>query len=75
MPGSRLHTINNARLVGKTGLWQLTLRDGRIQAIEPQPAGQQHDALDAEGGLVIAPFAEPHIHLDTTQTAGEPAWN
>ena len=75
MPGSRLHTINNARLVGKTGLWQLTLSDGRIQAIEPQPAGQQHDALDAEGGLVIAPFVEPHIHLDTTQTAGEPAWN
>lgn len=50
MPGSRLHTINNARLVGKTGLWQLTLSDGRIQAIEPQPAGQQHDALDAEAG-------------------------
>lgn len=75
MPGSRLHTINNARLVGKTGLWQLILSDGRIHAIEPQPAGQQHDALDAEGGLAIAPFVEPHIHLDTTQTAGEPAWN
>lgn len=75
MPGSRLHTINNARLVGKTGLWQITLSDGLIQAIEPQPAGRQHDALDAEGGLVIAPFVEPHIHLDTTQTAGEPAWN
>lgn len=75
MPGSRLHTINNARLVGKTGLWQLTLSDGLIQGIESQPAGQQQEALDAEGGLVIAPFVEPHIHLDTTQTAGEPAWN
>ncbi|ESG79359.1 cytosine deaminase, partial [Salmonella enterica subsp. enterica serovar Kentucky str. ATCC 9263] len=21
------------------------------------------------------PFVEPHIHLDTTQTAGEPSWN
>ncbi len=23
----------------------------------------------------MPPFVEPHIHLDTTQTAGEPAWN
>ena len=22
-----------------------------------------------------SPFIEPHIHLDTTQTAGEPSWN
>lgn len=25
--------------------------------------------------MAIAPFIEPHIHLDTTQTAGEPSWN
>ncbi len=31
--------------------------------------------LDAQGGLVHAPFVEPHIHLDTTQTAGQPNWN
>lgn len=31
--------------------------------------------LDAEGGTAIPPFVEPHIHLDTTQTAGEPSWN
>ncbi|MDU7866932.1 MAG: cytosine deaminase, partial [Pantoea sp.] len=31
--------------------------------------------LDGEGGLACAPFIEPHIHLDTTQTAGEPTWN
>ncbi|WP_371261616.1 hypothetical protein [Alkalibacterium sp. 20] len=27
-------------------------------------------ALDVEGKLVSAPFVEPHIHLDTTLTAG-----
>ncbi len=27
------------------------------------------------GGLASPPFIEPHIHLDTTQTAGEPNWN
>ncbi len=25
--------------------------------------------------MATAPFCEPHIHLDTTQTAGEPSWN
>lgn len=32
-------------------------------------------ALDVKGKLVSAPFIEPHIHLDTTLTAGEPKWN
>lgn len=33
------------------------------------------ETLDAEGGIAVAPFCEPHIHLDATQTAGEPSWN
>jgi len=32
-------------------------------------------SLDGEGGLAMAPFVEPHIHLDATQSAGQPAWN
>ena len=30
--------------------------------------------LNAAGNLVVPPFVEPHIHLDATLTAGEPAW-
>ncbi|MBQ1267299.1 MAG: cytosine deaminase [Proteobacteria bacterium] len=30
---------------------------------------------DLEGKLVLPPFVEPHIHLDTTMTAGDPRWN
>jgi cytosine deaminase len=43
----------------------------------PQPEGQEwrNDVLDAQGGLAQPAFVEPHIHLDTTQTAGQPAWN
>ncbi len=69
--------INNLRLAGQPGLWQIEIRHGNISAIIPQPphAAAQPDALDAAGGLASAPFIEPHIHLDTTQTAGEPAWN
>ena len=31
--------------------------------------------LDGEQGIVYPPFVEPHIHLDATQTAGQPNWN
>ena len=33
------------------------------------------ERLDGAGGLAVPPFIEPHIHLDTTQTAGQPEWN
>ncbi|WP_421337212.1 cytosine deaminase [Aeromonas veronii] len=68
--------IQHIRLADREGLWQLRCQDGVITAIESHDehtvAGR---VLDGEGGLAIPPFIEPHIHLDTTQTAGEPSWN
>jgi cytosine deaminase len=68
--------IKNAKLRGKVGSWNIAIQDGKINDIsqgEVDEAGQK--ILDAEGSLVSAPFIEPHIHLDTTLTAGEPEWN
>ncbi|MGP1209473.1 cytosine deaminase [Serratia sp. CY47279] len=69
--------IDNLRLSGHEGLWQLAIEQGRIAHLVPQPEGQKwrSDVLDAQGGLALPAFVEPHIHLDTTQTAGQPAWN
>ncbi|WP_314725718.1 cytosine deaminase [Serratia quinivorans] len=69
--------IDNLRLSGHEGLWQLAIEQGRIAHIVPQPEGREwrSDVLDAQGGLALPAFVEPHIHLDTTQTAGQPAWN
>ncbi|WP_421274419.1 cytosine deaminase [Aeromonas veronii] len=68
--------IQHIGLADREGLWQIRCQDGVITAIEPHDehavAGR---VLDGEGGLAIPPFIEPHIHLDTTQTAGEPSWN
>ena len=68
--------IRNVRLAGREGMWQILCQGGVIRAIEPMST-QLLSAreLDGEQGLVIPPFIEPHIHLDTTQTAGEPSWN
>ena len=72
-----LKFIDNLRLSGHDGLWQLAIEQGRIAHLVPQPEGLEwrSDVLDAQGGLALPAFVEPHIHLDTTQTAGQPAWN
>ncbi|MEY4507808.1 MAG: hypothetical protein RL297_2386 [Pseudomonadota bacterium] len=74
-----MHSIINARLRRRSGLFTIQWLDGQISAITSQPdrlAVQADDrVLDAQGNLVIAPFVEPHIHLDAALTAGEPRWN
>lgn len=68
--------ITNVRLAGQEGRWQIRCQDGFITSIASAGGvGLDGPQLDGEGGLAMAPFIEPHIHLDTTQTAGEPSWN
>ena len=33
------------------------------------------EVVDLGGRLVIPPFIESHVHLDTCLTAGDPCWN
>lgn len=77
MTAAPLWLIQNVRLADRDGLWQIAIDKGRFGEITPM--GEAHDesyeVLNARGGLAIPPFIEPHIHLDTTQTAGEPNWN
>ncbi|GAA0492292.1 cytosine deaminase [Salinibacillus aidingensis] len=68
--------IKNAKLRGKEGQWQLILENGFIKTITQEIVdNQNHQIINAGGRLVLPPFIEPHIHLDTTLTAGEPKWN
>ncbi|WIG82906.1 cytosine deaminase [Photobacterium damselae] len=71
--------ITNVTLQGKEGLYQILIHDGKFTAIEPMAAALSYpentQVIDGEKGMAMAPFCEPHIHLDTTQTAGEPSWN
>ena len=59
-----LRFIDNLRLSGHEGLWQLAIEQGRIAHLVPQPEGQEwrSDVLDAQGGLALPAFVEPHIH-------------
>lgn len=67
--------IKNAKLRGREGFWNITIKEGKIHSLSQGEAEAGQEILDAAGSLASAPFIEPHIHLDTTLTAGEPEWN
>ena len=69
--------VKNIHINGRKGLWQIAIEDGKIARILPneQQIDFSGDILDGERGIVYPPFVEPHIHLDATQTAGQPNWN
>src|SRR5699024_6018371 len=67
--------IKNASLRGQTGLWNITIENGKFKNITQDKVKDTENTLDVNGSLVLPPFIEPHIHLDTTLTAGEPEWN
>jgi len=69
--------IKHATLREKEGLWNIKVRDGKFELITQECLMGESDeeVIDVGGNLVLPPFIEPHIHLDTTLTAGEPEWN
>lgn len=68
--------IQNAKLRAQEGLWNIVVQDGKFVSITKSPVNVEgHEVIDVAGSLVLPPFIEPHIHLDTTLTAGEPEWN
>lgn len=77
MSATPLWLVQNVHLPDREGVWQFAIENGRFGEITPMGDTQSEtlDVLDAGGGLALPPFVEPHIHLDTTQTAGDPRWN
>lgn len=67
--------IKNARFRNSEDTVEIFIKDGIISKIAKEISAEDEEVIDAKGGIVLPPFVEPHIHLDTTQTAGEPRWN
>ena len=53
----------------------IAIAHNQIVAIDPNLAITAATELDIDRQLVIPPFVESHIHLDSALTAGEPRWN
>ena len=69
--------VKNVHIHNREGLWQILIEEGKISRIFPQDEVLNYsgEILDGEEGIIYPPFVEPHIHLDATQTAGQPNWN
>lgn len=46
--------------------------NGRAAKPQPQPG---ETVVDGQGGVLLPPFVDPHVHLDAALTAGDPEWN
>ncbi|WP_035157881.1 amidohydrolase family protein [Cohnella thermotolerans] len=68
--------VRNARLAGRGGeAADIGVVGGLIAALGDLSDAGAADVFDAGGRLLLPPFAESHVHLDTTLTAGDPVWN
>ncbi len=67
--------IKNVILRNKEGLYDILIKNSKIVKIDKSITKDDEEIIDGKGGLALPPFIEPHVHLDSTLTAGEPRWN
>lgn len=68
--------IKNVHVNNQAELVDVLIEDGRFKQIGANltsPAGDQ--VIDGQEKLLLPPFIDSHVHLDSTLTAGEPEWN
>jgi len=68
--------IKNVFIENDIKKMDIRITNGKFETIaENIAAGENEEVIDYGGKLVLPPFIESHVHLDTCLTAGEPCWN
>ncbi len=67
--------LRDCHLPGYTGEVDVAIVQGKIASIATKNKARATTELSCQGLLVTPPFVEPHIHLDSVLTAGEPRFN
>lgn len=67
--------ITNGKIYGKEGVWDILIKNGKIDKIAKGIAAEQEKAIDAAGCMVSAPYVDSHCHLDYVGTYGDPVYN
>lgn len=67
--------FKNARIENNTEDQDIRVEDGLIREIGNLPEHPGEEVVDLRHKLVLPPFIESHVHLDTCLTAGDPVWN
>lgn len=68
--------FKNVSIENSAELYDVRVEDGKFCKIEADlQALPGEEIKDFKGKLMLPPFVESHIHLDTCLTAGQPEWN
>lgn len=68
--------FKNARIENAENTSDFRVEDGKFVLIAPEiDAIPDEEVIDLGKKLVLPPFIESHVHLDTCLTAGDPVWN
>ncbi|MFD6441449.1 cytosine deaminase [Peribacillus sp. NPDC060186] len=68
--------IKNVALRKKEGLWDIAIRNGKIEKIERNIASVEgEEIVEGQGRLAIPPYVDSHTHLDYVGTYGDPVYN
>ena len=67
--------FKNAIIENDSESKDIRVEDGVFKQIGKLDALENEEVVDLDNKLVLAPFIESHVHLDTALTAGEPKWN
>ncbi|SFH76676.1 cytosine deaminase [Lachnospiraceae bacterium NLAE-zl-G231] len=68
--------IKNIHLENSVECTDIRVLDGVFEKIESGlEALPGEEVIDGTGCMILPPFIESHVHLDTCLTAGDPVWN
>ena len=67
--------IKNALIENSEVPQCLRIEEGTFKEIGNLKERPEEEVLDLGNRLVLPPFIESHVHLDTCLTAGDPVWN
>lgn len=68
--------FKNATIENSSKALDIRVTDGKFETISTDLNPLQgEEVIDCEGKLILPPFIESHVHLDTCLTAGQPRWN
>ena len=67
--------IKNALIENSQQPQDIRIENGRFEEIGALEGREHEEIIDLKQKLVLPPFVESHVHLDTCLTAGDPYWN
>lgn len=68
--------VKNIHVENEADTKDIRIEDGKFRAIEKELVPLEgEEVIDGSGRMLLPPFIESHVHLDTCLTAGDPVWN